>query len=148
MCEEYAELCLAYRGNSILAKFMRDFVNIEQLIALSEKLTVLPARHTAYIALNREELQKFNHKTGDTEGLVNYALSIEGIRFAALFTERENKIRISFRSVGEFSVNEFARNHFLGGGHRNAAGGDSFEDMDQTLSRFKRLLQDYKADLR
>lgn len=116
--------------------------------ALSEKLTVLPEYHTAYISLSKEELDAHGHKTGDTEGLVNYALSISGIRFAALFTGRENKIRISFRSMGEFSVNEFARNHFLGGGHRNAAGGDSFEDMVQTITKFKRLLQDYKADLK
>lgn len=116
--------------------------------ALSEKLTVLYDFHTAYISLTREELNQHDNRTGDTEGLVNYALSIRGIKFAALFTERENKIRISFRSVGDFSVNEFAKRHFAGGGHKNAAGGDSFADMDQTLSTFHRLLEEYKDDLK
>jgi phosphoesterase RecJ-like protein len=115
--------------------------------ALSEKLIVLPEYHTAYITLTSAELNKYHYKTGDTEGLVNYALSIKGIRFAALFTERDNKIRISFRSVGEFSVNEFARKYFQGGGHRNAAGGDSFTDMDQTILGFNRLLENYRDDL-
>lgn len=115
--------------------------------SLSKRLTVIPGFHTAYIALTRDDLDTHDHKTGDTEGLVNYALSITGIRFAALFTERENKIRISFRSAGEFNVNEFARKHFQGGGHRNAAGGDSFAGMDETLERFNRLLADYKEDL-
>ncbi len=115
--------------------------------ALSSKLTVLPEYRTAFIALTREELARFSHRTGDTEGLVNYALSIKGIRFAALFTEREDKIRISFRSTGDFSVNDFARRHFLGGGHRNAAGGDSFAPMDQTLEEFIRLLKEYRNTL-
>lgn len=116
--------------------------------SLASKLVVLPKYSTAYISLTREELHRFNHKKGDTEGLVNYALSIEGIRFAALFTEREKKIRISFRSFGEFSVNDFARKHFQGGGHRNAAGGDSFVDMDQTISEFTRLLETYSEELK
>ncbi len=111
--------------------------------SLSEKLVVLPEFKTAYIALTRQELNRYNYKTGDTEGLVNYALSIQGIRFAALFTERTEKIRISFRSAGDFSVNDFAREHFLGGGHKNAAGGDSFEDMNSTLVKFEDLLHRY-----
>jgi bifunctional oligoribonuclease and PAP phosphatase NrnA len=115
--------------------------------ALSQKLRVFPQYRTAYIALSQSELQEYQHKTGDTEGLVNYALSIDGVVFAALFTERTNKIRVSFRSVGDFSVNDFARNHFSGGGHRNAAGGDSFEDMESTLEKFENLLKDYSVKL-
>jgi bifunctional oligoribonuclease and PAP phosphatase NrnA len=115
--------------------------------ALSQKLKVLPQFRTAFISLSQSELQEYKHKTGDTEGLVNYALSIDGVVFAALFTERANKIRVSFRSVGDFSVNDFARNHFSGGGHRNAAGGDSFEDMEKTLKKFERLLKDYSLKL-
>jgi phosphoesterase RecJ-like protein len=115
--------------------------------ALDRKLTVVGDFHTAYIALTKEELDAFNFQTGDTEGLVNYALSIKGIRFAALFTEKDDKIRISFRSNGSFSVNDFARKHFEGGGHKNAAGGDSFLTMDQTIDAFIRLLDDYKKDL-
>ena len=115
--------------------------------AISEKLVVNKTYNTAYIWLTRDELNRFQYKIGDTEGLVNYAMSIEGIRFAALFTERENKIRISFRSTGNFSVNEFARSHFQGGGHKNAAGGDSFENMNKTLENFERLLTRYASEL-
>ncbi len=116
--------------------------------SLSQRLNVIPEYHTAYIYLSKQDLLKYKYKDGDTEGLVNYALSIEGIQFAALFSEREDKIRISFRSVGEFSVNQFARNHFEGGGHRNAAGGDSFIDMDKTLEKFERLLAEYANELK
>lgn len=116
--------------------------------SLAEKLTLIPEYHTAYISLTKDELNRFNHKKGDTEGLVNYALSIEGIRFAVLFTERESKIRLSLRSTGEFSVNDFARKHYKGGGHRNAAGGDSFLPMDQTISEFNRLLLTYSDELK
>ncbi len=115
--------------------------------ALSEKLVVLQEYATAYISLTKEELEKYNYKAGDTEGLVNYALSIEGIKLAALFTEKSKKIRISFRSVGEFSVNKLARNHYEGGGHKNAAGGDSFLSMEETLTTFERLLSEYKNEL-
>lgn len=111
--------------------------------ALSEKLVVVPRLHTAYISLSRQEMNSYNYKTGDTEGLVNYALGIRNIRFAVLFTERENKIRISFRSKGDFSVNDFARKHYSGGGHKNAAGGDSFKPMDITINEFNRLLETY-----
>jgi phosphoesterase RecJ-like protein len=116
--------------------------------SLSQKLKVITEYHTAYIYLSKQDLLSYNYKDGDTEGLVNYALSIEGIRFAALFSEREDKIRVSFRSVGEFSVNRFARAHFEGGGHRNAAGGDSFIDMDKTLEKFERLLAKYTSELK
>jgi phosphoesterase RecJ-like protein len=115
--------------------------------SLSQKLKVIPEYHTAYIFLSKEELNKYHFKDGDTEGLVNYALSIEGIRFAALFSERTNKIRVSLRSVGEFSVNRFAKKHFEGGGHRNAAGGDSFISMNKTLEKFEKLLTDYASEL-
>jgi bifunctional oligoribonuclease and PAP phosphatase NrnA len=110
---------------------------------LSDRLVVLPKYKTAYIWLTQNDLLKFDHQIGDTEGVVNYALSIEGITMAALFTERNDRIRISFRSKGEFSVNEFARKHYEGGGHRNAAGGDSLVDMKETLKTFEELLPAY-----
>ncbi|MBN3034022.1 MAG: bifunctional oligoribonuclease/PAP phosphatase NrnA [Bacteroidales bacterium] len=115
---------------------------------LSRKLTVIPEYRTAYITLTREELKAHHHRTGDTEGIVNYALSIEGIRLAALFTEKEDRIRISFRSRGEFSVNDLARRHFLGGGHKNAAGGDSYGSMEETVERFRSLLKKYHSLLK
>jgi phosphoesterase RecJ-like protein len=115
--------------------------------ALSEKLNVLDNFATAYIVLTKNELDRYEYQVGDTEGLVNYALSIKGIKLAALFSERHNKIRISFRSAGNFSVRELAKNHYEGGGHLNAAGGDSFVSMDKTILEFHRLLSDYKDDI-
>lgn len=103
---------------------------------LSERLHVLPQYKTAYIYLTKDDLKKFNYQAGDTEGVVNYALTISGIEFAALFSEKEDLIRISFRSKGEFSVNDFARKHFDGGGHKKAAGGNSNKTMSETLKKF------------
>lgn len=110
---------------------------------LSDRLIVHAEYKTAYIWLTQKDLERFDHQIGDTEGVVNYALSIEGITMAALFTERNDRIRISFRSKGEFSVNEFAKKHYAGGGHRNAAGGDSFVNMEETLRIFEELLPVY-----
>ncbi|HEY6163223.1 MAG TPA: DHHA1 domain-containing protein, partial [Bacteroidia bacterium] len=116
--------------------------------ALSEKMKVLPEYRTAYIFLSRAELSRFNFRNGDTEGLVNYCLSIDGIRFAAFFMEREGTIKASFRSKGDFDVNLFARTHFNGGGHRNAAGGDAKgQTLEQAEKQFLELLPKYKDAL-
>jgi phosphoesterase RecJ-like protein len=114
---------------------------------LAEKLTVFNDYHTAFFNLTTDELQRFNYKKGDTEGVVNYALSIEGIKFAAFFVERDGIIKTSFRSKGSFDVNVFARKHFDGGGHANAAGGMSELSMDETISKFVALLPQYKKQL-
>lgn len=114
---------------------------------LSERMVVLTEFATAYIWLKRTDLERFGFKPGDTEGVVNYALSMKDVSFAALFTEKSDRIRISFRSKGNFSVNDFARQHFNGGGHRNAAGGDSFSIMEETLTHFESLLPEYKESL-
>jgi phosphoesterase RecJ-like protein len=116
--------------------------------ALSEKLKVIYQYSTAYISLTKEELARFDFRVGDTEGLVNYALAIKGMKFAALFVEKDNKVRISLRSAGDFSVNNFARNHFEGGGHKNAAGGDSYISLEKTLEKFEDLLSGYQDELR
>lgn len=112
-------------------------------------LKVFPEYKTAYITLSQDELDTFNFKKGDTEGFVNYGLSLEGIIFAAIFIEnkQENIIKISLRSKGDFSVNEFSRAHFNGGGHTNAAGGKSDLSMSETITKFERLLPDYKTQL-
>ena len=114
---------------------------------LGEKLTVLKEYRTAFFTLTDEELKRYNYKKGDTEGVVNYALSIEGIRFAAFFVERDGIIKTSFRSKGKFDVNQFARKHFSGGGHKNAAGGMSELGMKETVSKFTGLLPEYKKQL-
>lgn len=114
---------------------------------IKEKLTVLPEFKTAYIAVTKEELKAYNHRTGDTEGIVNYALGIKNIRLAAFFCERDNLIKISFRSKDDFSVKELAGKHFSGGGHRNAAGGRSHDSLEQTVQRFLALLPELKPTL-
>lgn len=110
---------------------------------LSDRLVVNLKYKTAYIWLTLNDLVRFNHQVGDTEGVVNYALSIEGVTLAALFTEQNDRIRISFRSKGDFSVNELAHKHFVGGGHKNASGGDSFLGIVETLKKFEGLLPIY-----
>jgi phosphoesterase RecJ-like protein len=114
---------------------------------LAANMKVLPEFATAYIWLTKEDLEKYDYQQGDTEGVVNYALSIENVAVAALFTERDDRVRVSLRSKGEFSVNDFARAHFNGGGHRNAAGGDIFRNMPETLAWFESLLPSYSVEI-
>lgn len=107
-----------------------------------QNMKVIPEHSTSYITLTQEELNSFQHVKGDTEGIVNYGLSIKGIHFTAIFIENkdENIIKISFRSQGGFDVNQFARDHFNGGGHRNAAGGKSEASMAETIQKFEDLV--------
>jgi phosphoesterase RecJ-like protein len=109
----------------------------------------LPAYKTAYITLTDQEKVANNFTKGDTEGIVNYALSIEGVVMAAIFIEDKEQeiIKISFRSKGTFSVNQFARDNFSGGGHDNAAGGKSDLSMDETIKKFNSLLPRNKVQL-
>lgn len=111
-----------------------------------QNMKIFVDHKTTYITLSQEELDTFNHTKGDTEGIVNYGLSIKGIVFAAIFIENaeENIIKISFRSQGDFDVNLFAREHFNGGGHRNAAGGKSELSMEETVKKFEDLVNKLK----
>lgn len=115
--------------------------------ALSRKLKVIKALRTAYFSISSEELRKYNSKTGDTEGLVNYALSLKDVIFSAVIIERPDTIRISLRSKGDFSVNDFARDHFDGGGHPNAAGGKSDLSLEETVKKFEETVRLYKKQL-
>lgn len=129
-----------------------DANSYNRLLLLGQALSnlqILPSYKTAYITLTSEEKKRFDFQKGDTEGVVNYALSIKGIIFAAIFIEDSDQeiIKISFRSKGIFSVNQFARNHFSGGGHDNAAGGKSDLDMAKTVTKFTSLLLQYKSEL-
>ncbi len=112
-------------------------------------LKVIPELKTAYITLSQKELNKYNFRKGDTEGVVNYGLSLQDIVFAVIFIEhkQEGIVKISFRSNGDFSVNDFARTHFNGGGHTNAAGGRSNLPLQKTVEKFISILPDYKKDL-
>lgn len=112
-------------------------------------LKVLEIFKTAYITLTQDELDAFEYQKGDTEGVVNYALSLEGVVFAAIFIEDNDQgiIKISFRSKGSFSVNEFARKHFNGGGHDNAAGGRTETSLAETVAKFEAIVPQYKNQL-
>jgi bifunctional oligoribonuclease and PAP phosphatase NrnA len=103
--------------------------------------------NTALIAITKQDLLRYQIKTGDTEGLVNYPLGIQGIKLAALVIDRDEKRKWSFRSKGEFDCNTFARQHFNGGGHYNAAGGESDESLDANVKLFKEVIYDYKSQL-
>jgi phosphoesterase RecJ-like protein len=112
--------------------------------ALYEGLKFIPEYKTAYIKLDENILKQFNYKKGDTEGLVNYALSVDGVNLAAIFTEKEPQIvRISFRSKGKLAVNTMAKKHFEGGGHINAAGGIFKGSIDDAIAKFEKLLPDW-----
>ncbi len=136
---------------SLVAKLIYDNNTIERLrltgFVLGQKLQVLPEYNTAYMVLSAQDLKQFGSQTGDTEGLVNYGLSISNIRLSVLLHERKTEIKYSFRSLGDFSVNELARKHFEGGGHKNAAGGTFNGTLDAALKKFLDLLPEYKSKL-
>jgi phosphoesterase RecJ-like protein len=115
--------------------------------AFSKKLKVLKNLRTAYFWISAEDLKNFNSKTGDTEGLVNYALSLKGIVFSAVIIERPEAVRMSLRSKGDFSVNDFAKDHFSGGGHPNAAGGKSDLSLEETVKKFEDIVKTYEKQL-
>lgn len=126
-----------------------SFSKLQLLGRALQNLKVIPELHTAYITLSQVELDEFNFKKGDTEGIVNYALSIHKTKLAAIFIEnaQEKIVKISLRSKGDFSVNELSRAHFNGGGHTNAAGGRSDTSLEATVEKFIAILPQYKSQL-
>lgn len=115
--------------------------------ALLNRLEVMYEMNTALMAIPGSDVIKYNIKTGDTEGLVNYMLTIQGIRFGALLIDRKEERKWSFRSKGNFDVNKFAREHFNGGGHMNASGGKSINSLQENISVFKKVLREYQDQL-
>lgn len=110
---------------------------------LSEKMKVYPEHRAAMITLSKKELKAFNFTTGDTEGFVNYPLSINNIVFSAFFIEKDGWVKASFRSKGNFPVNHFSKNHFGGGGHTNASGGEFKGTLEEATELFTQLLPEY-----
>lgn len=138
--------------NAKIHQNVYDSNSYNRLQLLGKSLTnlkVIPELNTAYISLSAAELEEHNAQKGDTEGVVNYALSLQGIKLAAIFKEDLNSglVKISFRSKGDFSVNEFARTHFNGGGHTNAAGAASNLPLNDTLDKFISILPNYQKEL-
>lgn len=119
-----------------------SFGRLQILGRALQNMKVIAEHKTAYTTLTQEELNSFDYVKGDTEGIVNYGLSIKGILFTAIFIENKEEkiIKISFRSQGDFDVNQFSRDHFNGGGHRNAAGGKSEISMEETIRKFEDLV--------
>jgi phosphoesterase RecJ-like protein len=111
---------------------------------LHQKMKVFPEYRAAYISLTKQELEQFNFKPGDTEGFVNYPLSINNIVFSALFIEKDEYVKASFRSKGNFPANRFSSEHFNGGGHLNAAGGESLLSFQETIEKFMQLLPEFE----
>jgi len=115
--------------------------------SLSEKLEIICNGKAAYIVLTRKDLLSHNFRKGDTEGIVNYALSILGVNMAVMIIETKDRIKFSFRSSGNFSVNKFANNHFNGGGHKNAAGGSIEDKLSVALKIFLKSVSKYEKEL-
>jgi bifunctional oligoribonuclease and PAP phosphatase NrnA len=125
-----------------------DFEKLQFLgYVLSKKMTFLPDYRVCYTVISEKELKKYNSKNGDTEGIVNYGLSVAGCVMSAIFIEKEGLIKISFRSVHDFSVADLARDYFEGGGHKNAAGGRSSLSLEETVQKFLTLLPYLKSQL-
>lgn len=137
-------------NSSLIHQRIFDNSPISRLHLLGHVLTnlvVLPEYNTSYMTLTEAELLKYNSVTGDTDGIVNYGLQVEGVIMTALFIERKGEIKISFRSTGDFSVRELANTHFNGGGHFNAAGGRSTLDLQKTIEKFLSVLPEYTLEL-
>ena len=126
------------------------FERVQLLSFALSKIKIIENLNTCYISLSQKELNKFNYEKGDTEGIVNYGLSIKNIKFAVIFMENsnDNVIRISLRSRGDFDVNQFSKNIFGGGGHKNAAGAISKKSLDNTINYFLDSLKNYKESLK
>ena len=126
-----------------------SFGRLQLMGCALNNLRFLEEFHTSYISLTNKELDAHDFQKGDTEGLVNYGLSLKGAKFAVIFIEHreESIIKISFRSKGPFDVNAFARTHFNGGGHKNASGGRSNLNLEDTIAKFISILSDYKSEL-
>jgi len=119
-----------------------SFQSLQLLGRALQNMKVFPEYKIAFTHLSQKELDLFEYQKGDTEGIVNYGLSIKGIHLAVIFIEHndENIVKISFRSQGSFDVNQLARTHFHGGGHINAAGGKSYESLNKTIKKFELLM--------
>ena len=115
--------------------------------ALSKRMKFYPFLNAAMIYVSKEDAEQFDLESGDTEGLVNMPLSVKGVRFSTLIKEDEEYVKLSFRSKSNFQVNDFAKEHFHGGGHAQAAGGRNEDSLEKTIKKFEKLLTEYKEEL-
>ncbi|MFH0893176.1 MAG: bifunctional oligoribonuclease/PAP phosphatase NrnA [Bacteroidota bacterium] len=155
-CYSYSCSDKTHSTTAVLLKSGIDAARIHQLVydtysekrmrllgfCLSRRMVVNVDNHSAYIYLSKEDRELFNYQTGDSEGLVNYGLSIGHVVFAAIIIERQDEVKLSFRSKGDFNVNEFARKYFNGGGHKNAAGASSFVSLKETIKKLEEAINE------
>ena len=113
---------------------------------INRKMELIHGGRVAYMSLNEQEMRRFGFQQGDSEGFVNYPLTIKKMKMTAMFIEQNGFIRISMRSRGNVDVNLFARKYFNGGGHKNAAGGKSFDSMEVTLRRYEEAVEEFAAE--
>lgn len=116
-------------------------------LLLSQRLKIMHEYATSYSYLSLNDLSSLHYQMGDTEGFVNYGLSMGSVKFTAFFTERDGRIRVSFRSKGDFDVSIVARKHFQGGGHKNASAGYHYDTLENTMAYFEEILKEYKDEL-
>ncbi len=133
--------------NTVYNNFSAERMRLMGL-ALNQRMTILEEYRTAYICLTKKDLADFNHVKGDTEGFVNLPLSIKGIVFSVFFIEKDNFVKLSFRSKGNFPVNDFASRYFDGGGHLNASGGERYDTLENTVSYFLEVLKENEEILK
>lgn len=145
-----AELIDKGANVNAVSRLIYDTNSLERLrfigFALLEKLTVESNLNIAYFVISMKDFERFGLKVGDTEGLVNYALSIKGIVMAAIIIERPDEVKLSFRSIGNYVVNTFAARYFNGGGHKYASGGSSNDTLENTTKQFQELIKHFKKD--
>lgn len=114
---------------------------------LTHRMEVMPEYHTALIWLSKRDYEQFNISRGDTEGIVNYLLSMREVRLAAFIHNQPTVVKLSLRSKGDIDVQEICKKHFNGGGHKNASGAHSHEGLKATIEKFKSILPEYKDKL-
>ena len=132
--------------NHIFSNFTPDRIRLKGF-ALNSRMVVHPDLHTAYIWLTKEDLERFHHVKGDTEGFANVLLTIKGIVLSVLFVERTGFVKMSLRSKGSFNANILSRQCFNGGGHRNAAGGEMKGTIHDVVQHFENTLPSYRKEL-
>jgi phosphoesterase RecJ-like protein len=132
--------------NHIFSNFSPDRIRLKGF-SLHSRMVVHPDLHTAYIWLTKEDLERFNHVKGDTEGFANVLLTMKGIVLSVLFVERSGFVKMSLRSKGSFNANVLSRQCFNGGGHRNAAGGEMKGTIHEVVNHFENTLPSYRNEL-
>jgi len=137
--------------NSIIHDLIYDNSSADRMkllgYCINDKLLLYPENNSAIISLTDEDLNRFNFKKGDTEGIINYALAIKGIIFAVLIVQRKDVVKLSLRSKGDFKVNLIAKKYFEGGGHTNASGGISYISVNETIKKVEGIIKTYKEEL-